>query len=157
MIDSCLMPIISIIQILRREGLNYSKIIPENKSFFDSLSSGNQTKIEYIVYDNLKSQDVLKFVKSLEDVKYIRKTFLNVKNTFLEAGQLASGEKIIFLKSDDILNLSNVEHLEKIRPNILKKDLAKINNIKKEDFNYDSFNLLTKDQKSFWEKIKLLL
>lgn len=157
MIDSYLMPIISIIQILRREGLNYSKIIPENKSFFDSLNSGNQTKIEYIVYDNLKSQDVLRYIKNLGDVKYVRKTFLNVKNTFLEAGQLASGEKIIFLKSDDILNLSNVEHLEKIRPNILKKDLAKINNIKKEDFNYDSFNLLTKDKKSFWEKIKLLL
>lgn len=150
------MPQITIVQVLRREGLDYAEIINQNKTFFDSLNSGDESKIEYIVYDNLKSFNVLKFIKNIVGVKYFRKTFLNVKHTFIEAVQLASSEKIIFLKSDDILNLKNVEHLEKIRPGILKLDLLKIKKIKHDDFNYDDFNLLIKDKKSLWEKIKLV-
>jgi hypothetical protein len=150
------MPQITIVQVLRREGLDYAEIINRNKTFFDSLNSGDESKIEYIVYDNLKSFNVLKFIKNIVGVKYFRKTFLNVKHTFIEAVQLASSEKIIFLKSDDILNLKNVEHLEKIRPGILKLDLLKIKKIKHDDFNYDDFNLLIKDKKSLWEKIKLV-
>ncbi len=150
------MPQITIVQVLRREGLDYAEIINQNKTFFDSLNSEGESKIEYIVYDNLKNYSVLRFIKNIVGVKYFRKTFLNVKNTFIEAVQLASSEKIIFLKSDDILNLKNVEHLEKIRPGILKKDLFKIKKIKQDDFNYDDFNLLIKDKKSLWEKIKLV-
>jgi len=150
------MPQITIVQVLRREGLDYAKIINQNKTFFDSLNSGNQAKIEYIVYDNLKNFTVLQIIKNVGGVKYFRKTFQNVKNSFIDASLLASGEKIIFLKSDDILNLNNVEHLEQVRPNILKKEIEKIKHLKKEDFNYDDFNLLIKDKKSLWEKVKLI-
>lgn len=145
---------ISVIQVLRLEPKNslpnYEKIISENNLFLQTHN------VEYIIYDNLKSFDVLKFIKNTPHLKYFRKDFSNSRNSFLESGMLSSGEKIIFLKSEDILSVENVERLEKERPNILKKDLKKISNLKKSDFHYDDFNLLIKENKTFFEKLKTL-
>lgn len=112
--------------------------------------------VEYLVYDNLKSDVVLKFIKTTTSVKYFRKDFLNSKTSFLESGLMALGDRIIYLKSEDKLTMENVEYLEKVRPNILKQDLRKIANLKNPDFKYDNFNLLVKENKTLWEKIKLL-
>ncbi len=143
------MPPISVIQILRKENLGYKDIISQNSKFLGNI------KVEYIVYDNLKNTEVLSFIKNFGNLKYFRQDFQNAKKSFLESSIFASGQKIIFLKSDDILTINNVQTLEEIRPNISKKDLQKISNLKKENFHYDDFNLLIKDEKTFLEKIKL--
>lgn len=143
------MPPISVIHILRKESLNYQDNILSNSKFLETI------KVEYIVYDNLKKTEVLSFIKQVKNVKYFRKDFKNAKTSFLESGLLANGQKIIFLKSDDYLTTENVQKLEEIRPNILRKDLRKIASLKNEDFHYDDFNLLIKENKSTWEKLKL--
>ncbi len=143
------MPPISVVHILRKENIDYQKIISTNADFLETL------KVEYIIYDNLKSTKVLTFIKQSTYPKYFRKNFKNAKTSFLESGILASGQKIIFIKSDDTLTTKNVQELEEIRPNIFKKDLKKISKLKEEDFHYDDFNLLIKDKKTCWEKIKL--
>ena len=145
------MPPITVVQILRKENLSYQDIISQNSKFLETL------KVEYIIYDNLKKTDVLGFIKKFKYPKYFRKNFKNAKTSLLESGILANGQKIIFLKSDDLLTSENVQKLEKVRPNILRKDLRKVSLIKKEDFHYDDFNLLIKDKKTLWEKLKLLL
>lgn len=148
------MPNISVIQILRKEklenNLNYKKVISENFNFLKSVN------VEYIVYDNLKSFEILEFIKNY-DIKYFRKDFKNTKTSMLESGMLADGIKLIYLKSNDILNFENVEQLEKIRPNLMKKDLKKVGNLKQENFSYDDFNLLIKDNKTIFEKVKIIL
>lgn len=141
---------ITVIHILRKAGIDYQKIIHNNANFLHTLN------VDYLIYDNLESFEVLKIIKNIENLSYVRKVFTNLKQTFLESGLLANGEKVIYLKSDDILNMQNVEILEKERPNILKKDLLKINNIKNLNFKYSEFNLLIKENKTFWEKLKLL-
>ncbi len=55
------------------------------------------------------------------------------------------------------MNTNNVEKIEKVRPNISRKDLKKINSIKNENFKYDDFNLLVKDNKTLFERIRLRL
>lgn len=144
------MPPISVIQILRKENLDYKHIISSNSHFLEKI------KVEYIVYDNLKNTEVLSFIKNFKGLRYFRQDFYNSKKSFLESSIFANGQKIIFLKSDDILTNNNVQVLEDLRPNILRKDLHKIRNLKKNDFHYDDFNLLIKDEKTFLEKIKLL-
>lgn len=146
---------ISIVHILRKENLEYKSIILQNKAFLDSVDTEKEKKLEYIVYDNLESYEVLGFIKKIASIKYFRKSFLNLKTSLLESGLLASGQKIIFLKSDDILTLENVQTLEVRRPNILKKDLKKISLLQKENFKFDEFNLLIKEEKTVWEKLKL--
>jgi hypothetical protein len=144
------MPPISVVQILRKEDLDYQKIILENSKFLELV------KVEYIVYDNLKNHHVLKFIKNIKSARYFRKEFKDVKTSFQESAQLSTGVKIIFLRSDDVLNMENVQVLENIRPHILKSDLHKISKLKKDNFQYDHFNLLVKDKKTLWEKTKLL-
>jgi sulfate adenylyltransferase subunit 1 (EFTu-like GTPase family) len=141
---------ITVVQILRNEDLEYKKIILNNSLFLNSLD------VEYVIYDNLKSSIVLKFIKDVKRVKYFRKDFASIKQSFLESGLLASGEKIIYLKSDDSLSMENIEKIEKERPNIFKSELKKISKIKKVDFKYADFNLLIKENKTFFEKLKLL-
>lgn len=145
---------ITVIQILQKEPSDkdsqYKEIITNNSLFLNSVN------VEYIVYDTLKSFEVLKFVKEIPKIKYFRKTFENTKKAMLDAGILANGEKVIYLKSEDSLTLQNVERLEKIRPNVFKKDLNKISNIKPDNFKYDDFQLLIKDKKTLWEKLKLI-
>lgn len=146
---------ISIVQVLRKEGLDYEKIVLQNKAFLDSVDTEKEKKLEYIVYDNLESYKVLGFVKNIAGLKYFRKTFQNLKTSLLEAGLLTNGQKIIYLKSDDVLTLDNVQKIETTRPHILRKDLKKISELQKDNFKYDEFNLLIKENKTLWEKIKL--
>lgn len=144
---------ITIIQVLRKEPsplfLSYEQIILANSKFLNSVN------VEYIIYDTLESLSILNFIKNISGIKYFRKSFVNTRRTLFESGKLAKSEKIIFLKSQDVLTVENVKLLEEIRPNILQKDLQKILNIKKENFNYDRFNLLIKDNKTFFEKLKV--
>jgi len=141
---------ITVVQILRNEDLEYKKVILNNSLFLNAL------KVEYIVYDNLKTSAVLKFIKDIKEVKYFRKNFANIKQSFLETGLLASGDKILYLKSDDLLSMENIEKIEKERPNIFKNELKKISKIKKDDFKYADFNLLIKEKKTFFERLRLL-
>jgi hypothetical protein len=53
--------------------------------------------------------------------------------------------------------MENVQVLENIRPHILKTDLHKISKLKKENFQYDHFNLLVKDKKNSLGKNKTLV
>jgi hypothetical protein len=148
---------LSIIQILRLDNIkNYQEIIVANAKFLHDINKSGLMNVEYLVYDNLKSDVVLKFIKTTTSVKYFRKDFLNSKTSFLESGLMALGDRIIYLKSEDKLTMENVEYLEKVRPNILKQDLRKIANLKNPNFKYDNFNLLVKENKTLWEKIKLL-
>jgi hypothetical protein len=141
---------ITVVQILRNEELEYKKVILNNSLFLNAL------KVEYVVYDNLKTSAVLKFIKDIKEVKYFRKNFANIKQSFLETGLLASGDKILYLKSDDLLSMENIEKIEKERPNIFKNELKKISKIKKDDFKYADFNLLIKEKKTFFERLRLL-
>jgi hypothetical protein len=136
--------------VLGRSGLDYQKILENNYRFLSS------TSVEYIVYDALPDYKVLEFIKKYPKIRYVRKSFLNTRACMLETGLLSSGEKLIYLKSADIVTPENVTELETIRPNILRKDLKKIASIKRENFSYDNFNLLIKENKSIWEKLKLL-
>lgn len=147
---------ISIVQVLRKDGLNYEKILSTNKAFLDSVDTEKEKKLEYIVYDCLKNFEVTKIMKKFPELKYIRKEFLNLKNTFLEGASLSNGAKIIFLKSDDILTLENIQRIEVVRPNITRDKLEKLRSVSQDNFDYDKFNLLIKDKKTFAEKLKLL-
>lgn len=146
---------ISVIQIFRKSPGNPSEIILENAKFL-----ANQ-EVEYFVYDNLSDFEILKKVGASplkeSKIKYFRKGFISLKTSFIESGLLSSGEKIIYLKENDVLNMSNVEILEATRPNILKKDFRRITQIKNNNFKFDLFNLLIKEKKTFLEKIKIIL
>lgn len=140
---------ITIIQILRKPGIDYKKIIRENTAFLERLN------LEYIIYDNLKTYEVLEFIKENNFVKYFRKDFKSVKHSMLESGMLANGINILYLKSDDILTNENVERVETTRPGILRKDLKKIADLTVENFKYHDFDLVMKEKKNFFEKFRV--
>lgn len=148
------MPNISVVQVLRKDPLemktSYREIISQNSLLLHGFS------VEYIVFDQLPSMEVVRFIRDYRGLKYYRKDFTTLKQSFLEALHLANGKKVIFLKSGDILTQENVEQMEKVRPNIFKKDVQKLKDLMRENFKYDDFNLLMKENKTFTDKIKLL-
>lgn len=141
----------SVVQIFRKPDLNYENIIQSNSKFLKEVD------VEYLVYDNLEKFEILDFIKNFPDVRYVRKEFKNLKTSFLDCGLLATNPKIIYLNSEDIINYNNAELLEKIRPSIFKKDLKKVSELKWENFKYDDFNFLMKENKTILEKIKTWL
>jgi hypothetical protein len=145
---------VTVIQVLRRETVgstpDYNKILLQNAAFL------KQYGVEYFVVDTLKSFQVVQKVKQIADITYFRTSFKDAMSTLSEFGTLANGEKIVFLKSEDLLNGNNVATLEASRPNFYKKDIGRLAKLKKKDFNFDDFNLLFKENKTLWEKVKVL-
>lgn len=142
---------ISVIQIIRMDNMDHKNVIIKNSQFLKSVG------VEYIVYDTLEKFHVLKFIRDIPHVKYYRYENQNLTSAFAEAGTLALGKKIIYLKSDDILNMDNVEFLEKVRPNLYKDELHKISRIKTDNFKYDNFHILIKEDRNIFDYIKIFL
>jgi hypothetical protein len=145
------MPPVSVIQIFYKDSkkdIDFRKIIKSNSEFLEMV------KVEYIVYDNLNEDDILRSVKDYNFLKYYRKKFKNLKTSFQESSIFANGSKIIFLKPTDILNMDNVQQVENDRPSLLKNNLKTLDRISHDNINFENFKLLVKDEKNFLEKIQ---
>ncbi len=144
---------ISVVQIFKKnnQSENLDKIISNNSDFLHKLN------VEYIVLDHLESYNIVTFIKKHTNLKYFREKFTNSKKSFLQVINFVSKdtEKIIFLKSNDLLSFENIELLEKKRPNLYKNKISKLVELKESDFKFDNFNLIMKEKKTWFEKIYL--
>lgn len=140
---------ISVIQIFKKSSPEHKQTIAENSLFLENFN------IEYVVADYQNDHEILGFIKSVPYAIYIKEKAMDTKETVLFLGEVARGDRLIFLEESDVLRNNNVETLEKTRLNILRTDLKKIIHFKIKTTNLSDLYLYMKSEKTFVEKLKL--
>jgi hypothetical protein len=138
----------TVVQIFRKNHINYRKIIEKNQAFL------TQVNVEYFVYDTLDSFEILDFMKNFPTIRYVRKSFKNLKAIFLECALLANNPKVIFLNSEDRIDFDNAEQLELERPSFYKAEIQKVSEIRKDNFKFSEFKDLMEGKYSFLDRLK---
>lgn len=119
---------IAFVHILRKRGLDYKKIILANSLFFSSKN------VEYLVYDNTESFEIINFIRDFKKVKYMRVEFMDMRTSKWHAKLLVEADNVFFIQNEEMVNTENfmkylenkktpLEKLKNFFKNLIEKDL----------------------------------
>lgn len=119
---------IAFVHILRKRSLDYKKIILANSLFFSSKN------VEYLVYDNTESFEIINFIRDFKKVKYMRVEFMDMRASKWHAKLLVEADNVFFIQNEEMVNTENFmkylenkktpfEKLKNFFKNLIEKDL----------------------------------
>jgi len=108
--------------------LDYKKIILANSLFFSSKN------VEYLVYDNTESFEIINFIRDFKKVKYMRVEFMDMRASKWHAKLLVEADNVFFIQNEEMVNTENFmkylenkktpfEKLKNFFKNLIEKDL----------------------------------
>lgn len=153
---------ISIVHIFSYPPTNLENI--ENNASF--LSTHN---VEYIILDNLNQKEnkidndfLLKNISQLpsfinKKIIYLKEDFENLKQSFLTTIEITKNSNIYFILNQQILNLENIQKIEKVNPYLLKSNLNFFKDNVPNNFKFENYKLYMKTNKTIFDKVKIIL